>query len=119
MRCRLNFAAILHDIAVALHPHAGEQGHVATYIPALARVPADRFGIALHTVDGIEAGAGDCDESFSIQSVSKVFSLTMGLQAIGDELWKRVGREPSGKPPGRRSFGPTRAERRRRRSRRH
>ena len=48
----MNFAAILHDIAVALHPHAGEQGHVATYIPALARVPADRFGIALHTVDG-------------------------------------------------------------------
>jgi len=47
----LNFAAILHDIAVALHPHAGEHGHVATYIPALARVPADRFGIALRTDD--------------------------------------------------------------------
>jgi glutaminase len=94
----LNFAAIVHDIAVALHPHAGEQGHVATYIPALARVPADQFGIALHTVDGVEAGAGDCDVPFSIQSVSKVFSLTMGLQAVGDALWQRVGREPSGNP---------------------
>jgi glutaminase len=94
----VNFADILHEIAIALHPHAGEQGHVATYIPALARVQANQFGIALHTVDGIEAGAGDCDVSFSIQSVSKVFSLTMSLQAIGDELWKRVGREPSGNP---------------------
>ena len=94
----MNFAAIVHDIAADLHPHAGEQGHVATYIPALARVPARRFGIALHTVDGVEAGAGDCDEPFSIQSVSKVFSLTMGLQAIGDALWQRVGREPSGNP---------------------
>jgi glutaminase len=94
----LNFADILHDIAVALHPHAGEQGRVATYIPALARVQADQFGIALHTVDGIDAGAGDCDVSFSIQSVSKVFSLTMSLQAIGDALWQRVGREPSGNP---------------------
>ncbi len=94
----MNFAAILHDIAVALHSHAGKQGHVATYIPALARVPADQFGIALHTVDGVEAAAGDSDVPFSIQSVSKVFSLTMGLQAIGDALWQRVGREPSGNP---------------------
>jgi glutaminase len=94
----LNFAAILHDIVVALHPHAGQHGHVATYIPALARVPADRFGIALRTRDGVEAAAGDCDAPFSIQSVSKVFSLTMSLQAIGDELWQRVGREPSGNP---------------------
>jgi glutaminase len=94
----LNFAATLNDIAAALRPHAGEQGHVATYIPALARVPADRFGIALHGVDGTEAGAGDCDEPFSIQSVSKVFSLTLCLQAVGDALWTRVGREPSGNP---------------------
>ena len=94
----MNFAAILNDIDAALRPHAGGQGRVATYIPALARVPADRFGIALRTVDGIEAGAGHCDLPFSIQSVSKVFSLTMALQAVGDELWKRVGREPSGNP---------------------
>jgi glutaminase len=94
----LNFAAIVNDIAAALRPHAGEHGHVATYIPALARVPADRFGIALRTVDGTEAGAGDCDTPFSIQSVSKVFSLTMCLQAVGDALWQRVGREPSGNP---------------------
>ena len=94
----MNFAHILQDITATLHPHAGEQGHVATYIPALARVPAKRFGIALHTVDGTEAAAGDCDEPFSIQSVSKLFSLTMSLQAVGDALWQRVGREPSGNP---------------------
>lgn len=94
----MNFAAILQDIAASLHPQAGMNGHVATYIPALARVPASQFGIALHTVDGVEAAAGDSDVPFSIQSVSKVFSLTMGLQAIGDALWTRVGREPSGNP---------------------
>ncbi|HET9205006.1 MAG TPA: glutaminase [Burkholderiaceae bacterium] len=94
----MNFDSVLHDIVVALQPHVGQHGHVATYIPALARVPADRLGIALRTGDGIEAAAGDCDVPFSIQSVSKVFSLTMSLQAIGDELWKRCGREPSGNP---------------------
>lgn len=94
----MSFARTLDEIAAALHPHAGAHGHVATYIPALARVPAGRFGIALRTRDGTEAAAGDCDVPFSIQSVSKVFSLTMCLQAIGDELWRRVGREPSGNP---------------------
>jgi glutaminase len=39
---------------------------------------------------------GDCETSFSIQSISKVFSLTLALGMAGDALWKRVGREPSG-----------------------
>ncbi len=42
--------------------------------------------------------AGDADEAFSIQSVSKVFTLTLALGKIGDALWSRVGREPSGNP---------------------
>ena len=89
---------ILDEIAHTLRPLAGQQGRVASYIPALARVRAEQFGIALRTCDGIEAAAGDCDTPFSIQSVSKLFSLTLCLQLIGDALWERVGREPSGNP---------------------
>ena len=94
----MDFASILQEITQELRPQAGQQGHVASYIPALARVRGDQFGIALVTREGVEATAGDCETLFSIQSVSKVFSLTLCLQGIGEELWQRVGREPSGNP---------------------
>ena len=94
----MDFAPILQEITDELRPQAGQHGQVAAYIPALARVRSDQFGIALVTREGVEATAGDCDTLFSIQSVSKVFSLTLCLQGIGEELWQRVGREPSGNP---------------------
>lgn len=94
----MNPQAIVDEIAATLRPQAGQQGQVASYIPALARVRADRFGIALRTFDGLEAAAGDSDVPFSIQSVSKLFSLTLGLQLIGESMWDRIGREPSGNP---------------------
>lgn len=75
-----------------------KRGKVAKYIEALARVPRDRFGIAVHTVGGEEFVAGDADMPFSIQSISKVFTLTMAMNFVGEKLWKRVGREPSGSP---------------------
>lgn len=73
-----------------------ERGRVATYIPGLAAVDAARFGLCVLTADGEEACAGDAGESFSIQSISKVFALALALGKAGDELWRRVGREPSG-----------------------
>ena len=94
----MNPQAIVDEIAATLRPQAGQQGQVASYIPALARVRADQFGIALRTFDGLEAAAGDSDVPFSIQSVSKLFSLTLGLQLIGESMWDRIGREPSGNP---------------------
>lgn len=74
------------------------RGKVATYIPALARVPADKFGIAVRTVSGETFKAGDADETFSIQSISKVFSLMLAMRIVDDNLWRRVRREPSGNP---------------------
>ncbi|MBN8911524.1 MAG: glutaminase [Rhizobiales bacterium] len=71
-------------------------GKVADYIPELAKVNPRRFGIAVATVDGDVHAVGDAEESFSIQSISKVFALTLALGTHGDALWKRVGREPSG-----------------------
>ena len=75
-----------------------DRGEVATYIPQLSVVDPQKFGIAVAMTDGRVFCAGDADESFSIQSISKVFTLTLALGKVGDALWRRVGREPSGNP---------------------
>ncbi len=73
-----------------------DRGEVATYIPELARVDPKGFGLVAITADGQVAAGGDADTPFSIQSISKVFTLTLALGKLGDRLWKKVGREPSG-----------------------
>ena len=75
-----------------------DRGTVATYIPELARADPKAFGLAVIDSEGNVAAAGDSDTSFSIQSISKVFTLTLALGMAGDRLWRRVGREPSGSP---------------------
>ena len=94
----MNFQTVLDQIDAEIRPLLGAAGKVASYIPALARVPAGRFGIALRTRDGEEACAGDADEPFSIQSVSKLFTLMLAMRCLGEGLWERIGREPSGNP---------------------
>lgn len=94
----MNFQTVLDEIDAEIRPLLGAAGTVASYIPALARVPAGRFGIALRTHDGEEACAGDAREPFSIQSVSKLFTLTLAMRCLGERLWERIGREPSGNP---------------------
>jgi glutaminase len=88
---------VLDEIAAEMSERR-DRGAVASYIPQLARVDPARFGIAVALVDGRVLTAGDAEESFSIQSVSKVFTLTLALGKVGDALWRRVGREPSGNP---------------------
>lgn len=88
---------ILEDVAASARPCA-DTGEVATYIPALAEVPADRFAIAIADLDGEEAVVGDADVPFSIQSIAKVFTLTLAMRQGGGKVWDRVGREPSGDP---------------------
>ena len=75
-----------------------DRGEVASYIPELARVDPSAFGIAVIDAEGEVAACGDSDTPFSIQSISKVFTLTLALGKAGDRLWRRVGREPSGSP---------------------
>ncbi len=72
------------------------QGKVATYIPALAEVNPYSFGMAVVTVDGEVFSVGEAYQPFSIQSVSKVFNLVLAFSRMGDSIWDRVGREPSG-----------------------
>lgn len=94
----MQFQPILDQINEEIRPLLGHAGTVASYIPALARVPAQQFGIALRTCDGQEACAGDAAVPFSIQSISKLFTLTLAMRRMGDALWERIGREPSGNP---------------------
>ncbi|RUU49118.1 glutaminase, partial [Mesorhizobium sp. M7A.T.Ca.TU.009.01.1.1] len=75
-----------------------DRGDVASYLPQLGKVDPKKFGIAAVTNDGHVLTAGDADQAFSIQSISKVFTLTLALGNVGDALWQRVGREPSGNP---------------------
>ena len=74
------------------------QGRVADYIPALAKVDPRQFGMAVATLDGQEYSTGDAQVCFSIQSISKVFTLAMVTRHVGDDIWDAVGREPSGNP---------------------
>ena len=92
----MNFQPLLEEIVTTLRAELGREGQVASYIPALARVPAAQLGIALRTRDGQEAHAGDSTTPFSIQSISKLFTLALGMRELGEALWERLGREPSG-----------------------
>ncbi|WP_297060436.1 glutaminase [uncultured Duncaniella sp.] len=90
-----DYNEILKEIAVAIEP-LRHVGHQADYIPALAKVNPDRFGMCITSTDGTVTAYGDMEERFSIQSVTKVFSLSMSLSLKGERLWSRVGKEPSG-----------------------
>ncbi|MEM7505318.1 MAG: glutaminase A [Pseudomonadota bacterium] len=86
---------LLDRIATTARPHAA-QGKVASYIPALAEADPDAFALALVTADGEEFSTGQAAQPFSIQSISKLFALALGMEWLGEDLWERVGREPSG-----------------------
>ncbi|GAB3486187.1 glutaminase B [Marinomonas epiphytica] len=88
---------LLNSIEQKVRPLLG-QGKVADYIPALSHVDGNQFGIAIYGHDGSLYQAGQADTLFSIQSISKVFSLTLAIQQYGESMWQRVGREPSGNP---------------------
>jgi len=92
-----DYQALLDAVAADVAPLLG-QGKVADYIPALATVPPHKFGMALVTTGGQVYRTGDATERFSIQSISKLFTLLMAFRLHGDALWRRVGREPSGEP---------------------
>jgi glutaminase len=75
----------------------GDWGAVASYIPELAEVNPEQFAVAVATADGECFTAGDAEVPFSVQSITKVFTLAIALGRSGDALWTRVGREPSGR----------------------
>jgi glutaminase len=90
-----NLDRVVKEIADEMRQRP-DRGEVASYIPELARVDDKAFGLVVIDADGNVAAGGDADTPFSIQSISKVFTLTLALGKVGDRLWRRVGREPSG-----------------------
>lgn len=71
-------------------------GDVASYIPELKKVNPEKFGVHVRTIDHREFYVGDYTEKFSIQSISKVLSLSLAFSKVGEKLWERVDVEPSG-----------------------
>lgn len=93
----MDYNRILSEIQQEVKPLIGK-GKVADYIPALARIHPNQFGMAVTTLAGDEFTTGDVQTRFSIQSISKVFTLTQAFAIEGTKIWGRVGREPSGNP---------------------
>ena len=91
----MDYRTVLDKIYKAVQPYAG-LGKNADYIPSLANVNPDKFGICIVTDKNQSFEVGDAEERFSLQSITKVFALAMCLSLKGEELWKRVGKEPSG-----------------------
>ena len=99
----MDYQNILDRISAAVDPIVrgakGEGGgKVARYIPELANVAPDQFGMAIVDLQGNVYRVGDAEVPFSIQSISKLFALTLAFHLEGDSIWQRVGREPSGNP---------------------
>ena len=94
----MHYQTLLEDIKQHVQPLFG-QGHVATYIPELGKVKADQFAMSLTILDEKEQFAvGAAQQAFSIQSISKVFTLMLAVSQLGEDVYQRVGVEPSGDP---------------------
>ena len=91
----MNYQEILENIYTEILPYASI-GKQADYIPALAKVNPDQFGMCLSTIGGETYSIKDSQTRFSIQSISKVFAIALALSIKGEDVWKQVGKEPSG-----------------------
>ncbi|MFT6781218.1 MAG: glutaminase [Saprospiraceae bacterium] len=97
MESKINYQEVIKEIYQRIN---GEEniGQIASYIPELASIDPNKFGVCLKTVENEEFGVGDWQTKFSIQSISKVLSLSLAYKIVGDSIWDRVGVEPSGNP---------------------
>jgi glutaminase len=89
--------AVLAEVADRSR-HLAEEGEVEEQPEELPSAESAPFALALAQLDGTEHVTGDADVGFAVQSVVKVFALTAALQLVGEDLFERVGREPSGDP---------------------
>lgn len=93
----MSFKAIFTKVIQELEG-VQNKGKVANYIPELGNVDPSKFGVHLTTINNQNYNSGDSSEKFSIQSISKVLSVSLAYHFEGKKLWKRVGIEPSGTP---------------------
>ena len=93
----IDYQKLFSEMAVELR-EMEDIGTVASYIPELRNVDPTKFGIHLTTIDNRNYCLGDSNDKFSIQSISKVLSLSLAFDLEAEKLWDRVGVEPSGTP---------------------
>ena len=93
----IDFKSVVASINVDVSKEK-DRGKIADYIPELAKIDVANFGVHLIDIQQNNFAAGNSDIRFSIQSISKVFSLSMALGLIGEKVWERVDVEPSGDP---------------------
>ncbi len=93
----MNYQQIFSDIFDELKD-VDNIGKVADYIPELAHVNPDHFGVHLTTIDGEHHSFGDSEIRFSIQSIAKVFSFVLAYSIIKSDIWERMDVEPAGTP---------------------
>ncbi len=93
----IDYKTALDEIYSTLK-NAPNKGKVARYIPELAQIDPNNFAIYLNTLNDGAYGVGHIDTKFSIQSISKVLTLSKAFALKGNAIWERVGVEPSGNP---------------------
>lgn len=93
----MDYQAIINEIYEKIKT-IEDHGEIASYIPELAKINPENFGIHLSTTDNLAFGAGDFDRKFSIQSIIKVPSVCLAYRMVGENIWHRLGVEPSGTP---------------------
>ncbi len=93
----MNYQEIIDEVYFTVK-NSEFKGQPASYIPELANVNPENFGIHLSTVDHCKYGVGNYLEKFSIQSIAKVLTLSLAYKIAGENLWSRLGVEPSGTP---------------------
>ncbi|WP_338793176.1 glutaminase [Bernardetia sp. MNP-M8] len=93
----MNFKEIIEEIYYKIK-NLEDKGNVASYIPELATIDSENFGIYISTLDQNNFGIGNWEDKFSIQSIAKVLSLVLAYRMVGEKIWTRLGVEPSGNP---------------------
>ncbi|MCD8421604.1 glutaminase [Tenacibaculum finnmarkense genomovar ulcerans] len=93
----MNHKKILADVFLSVNA-IKNKGALASYIPELANLNPNKFGVHISTTTNFKYGVGDFKEKFSIQSIAKVVSLCLAYKMLDGKLWDRLGVEPSGNP---------------------
>lgn len=91
----MNFEDLIRDVYQKIK-NIDDKGEMASYIPELSKVNPKNFGVHISTIKKVNFGMGNYNDKFSIQSITKVLSLILAYRIVGDEIWDRVGVEPSG-----------------------
>ncbi len=96
----MNTHALQEALEAALSKYRNcREGKNASYIPALAQVNPALFGLAAVTVEGKVFTAGDADQAFAIESISKAFNLSLVMDSLGPaSLRRKIGAEATGEP---------------------